>query len=199
MYKKICFALIALFLLFCSSVAQAATLNLNLYPSPGDAVYREMAYPIVKSLGHAGLCVKSDVLSVEIIHMQKTGTVKDCEKISFGDFEMPKKYWGAMYSGDSWAAKQRIKEANRLYGLKKLRFDFWNYKSFDSYKGRCDGFVSWCFKKSGYDILNDYHWSSSSPQMQWKAVSKMSYRRITADGEAMFKTPIVQVTGLILF
>lgn len=197
--KKFCVAIVILMLIFCSfSILQAGTFGW--YPQPGDAIYRDMDRWITRSIGHAGLYIGqykptgwlSDTYAV---HMQKSG----CEMISFFNFESGKKYWGAMYSGDWKIADKRVKEAIRLYNLKKLKYDFFNYKSFDSYKGRCEGLVEWCSEKAGKDILNDYHWSSSSPQMQWKSVGNMSYRVITADGEAAFKNSTVPITGWILF
>lgn len=190
MHKKVCIALIALFLVLYSSVAQAGTFGW--YPQSGDAIYRDMDLWAAKSLGHAGMYVGGG--NNDVIHMQKSG----CEKTSFYNFYCGKKYWGAMYAGDSWAAKKRISVAERIL-KNRANYDFYLYKyPYDLYY-RCDGLAEKCFEESGKDIINDYHWSSLSPQMQWKSFRNMSYRVITADGEAAFKEPTVPVTGWILF
>ncbi|MFH0854207.1 MAG: hypothetical protein V1891_01815 [bacterium] len=160
-------------------------------PNSGDAVYRDMATWWLKSQGHAGLCVANG----QIMEMQKN---IGCRQISFSDFCKVATYWGAMYAGDWKAADKRILEAKRIYKAKP-GWDFYMYKyPYDLYY-RCDGFVEKCFETGGNDIIYDYHWSSLSPQMQWKAFGKMNYRAITATGEKRFAEPIVAIRDALLW
>ncbi len=75
-------------------------------PEAGDGVYRDMNTGILlaKIVGHAGICIGN----FEVIHMQKPRIEKTALVNFYPD------YWGSFYAGNSFAAKKRVKEANRL-------------------------------------------------------------------------------------
>ncbi|MFH1564246.1 MAG: hypothetical protein ABIC82_00100 [bacterium] len=180
MFKKVvsCLAVLLVALFFSLSVAQSATVGF------GDAVFRDMDswYMALWLVGHTGIYIGGG----KVVHMQGSG----CEKADMSNFTNTR-YWGSFYSGNYFAAKNRVDEANTFLSPKAI-YDFWSYKNFsgNSPKGRCDGLVEHCFEKFGANVVNDYHWSTLTPQTQWRS-NKISRRYTTSRGKTAYNTDVI--------
>lgn len=175
------------FVIGCVLSLSAARLGMSgAMPEAGDAVYRDLDTnrAAIKLVGHAGLFIDN----FEVIHMQYPCIEKTDLTTNFYA-----SYWGSFYAGSLKTAKKRVEEVRNL--LKgKAKYSFTNYKSFGDKKprGRCDGLVEWCFEKFGNDVVNDYHWSSLTPQMQWQS-SNATKRYLTKHGKEAYSAELVDI------
>lgn len=185
MFKKVFgFLTVALVVLF---VLSAPRVGLSgAMPESGDAVYRDMDMKssAIKLVGHAGLFIGN----FEVIHMQYPCIEKTNLTTNFYAG-----YWGSFYAGNYDVAKKRTKEVKELFS-KKAKYSFTNYKSFGDKKprGRCDGLVEWCFEKFGNDVVNDYHWSSLTPQMQWQS-GAITKRYSSTRGKEAYSAELIDI------
>lgn len=155
-------------------------------PEAGDAVYRDLDTNIVsaKLIGHAGVFIGN----FEVVHMQ----YPKIQKVALTNFYVD--YWGSFYAKNYDAASKIAREATSLLS-KNAMYGFFNHKSFGSKyapKGRCDGLAEWCYEKGGIDVVNDYHWSSLTPQMQWKS-GAITRRYITTRGTEAKNSALVDL------
>ncbi len=193
MFKKIysSLAVIALVVFFSLSFARVGMSGSM--SEVGDAVYRDIDTKTasIKLVGHAGIYIGN----FEVIHMQYPRITKgDLVNSFYVD------YWGSFYAGNYDAAKNRVKEANKLLD-KKVAYSFLGYKNFNLSKlspmqphGRCDGLVEYCYAIAGDDIVpNDNGWTTLSPQMQWKS-SKTTKRFTSVRGKTAYNSALIGVS-----
>ncbi|MFH1565238.1 MAG: hypothetical protein ABIC82_05365 [bacterium] len=186
MSKKF-FGFLALMILFFSLSTTRVAMS-GAMPEAGDAVYRDIDSSIasIKLVGHAGICIGN----FEVIHMQSPRI----EKTALTNFYVD--YWGSFYAGYSSTAKKRVDEAKKLLE-KKAKYNFFDYKSFGASfpfqsRGRCDGFVEWCFENAGNQVANDNGWTTLSPQLQWKS-KKTTTRYCTTRGKTAYTSALIGV------
>jgi len=185
MLKRIFGFLVVVLVALFFSLSTARIAISGAMPEAGDAVYRDIATNTasIKLIGHAGVFVGN----FEVVHMQWP----QIQKVQLTNFYVD--YWGSFYVGGPLAAKNRAEEARKLFS-KSAKYSFFSHKNFGAKKpsGRCDGLIEHCCEKAGNNIVNDYHWSALSPQMQWKS-NAITKRYTTTRGKTAYSSALIDV------